>query len=69
MARKLTTEQVTNWRNMLLQLFGPAAFLLSSEDIEDIREHMQAEFDARSTPGLSGSTPGDYSSIAAAGNQ
>ena len=37
----LTDEQVKNWRNMLCQMFGPFAFIMSREAIEEYRARMQ----------------------------
>ena len=40
--KDLTDAQVENWRKVLSMSLGPAALLLSREDITKIRDNMQA---------------------------
>lgn len=51
MNKKLTPEQIKNWRLVLTNMFGPIAMLLSEEDIEKFRETMQKNVDKIDTMG------------------
>jgi hypothetical protein len=39
---KLTPEQIKNWRNILLGMIGPYALLMPDEEVQQIRDIMQA---------------------------
>jgi hypothetical protein len=43
--KKLTSEQIKNWRLVLTNMFGPIAMFLSEEDIEKFRDKVQADVD------------------------
>ena len=45
--RKLTDEQVKNWRSVLVSMIGPYALIASREEIQGIRDRMQAEMVVR----------------------
>ncbi len=42
---KLTPEQIKNWRKILPAVFGFSDFGLSDEDIQKLRDKIQAEAD------------------------
>ena len=48
---KLTPEQIKNWRNVLLGMLGPYALLMPDEDVQKMRDNMQAHFSAPNTQG------------------
>jgi len=47
MSDKLTDEQLKNWRRVLFLAYGPYASILSDDEIQEIRDIMQAGADAR----------------------
>jgi len=44
-AKRLTPEQIENWRKILVGMIGPYALLMSDEEIEILRNKMQARID------------------------
>jgi len=42
MVEKLTPEQIKNWRKILAGMIGPYAFLMPDEEVQAIRDRMQA---------------------------
>ena len=38
---KLSTEQVENWRRVLLMMVGPYALMMSEDEIQKYRDEMQ----------------------------
>jgi hypothetical protein len=42
----LTPEQIKHWRDMLVGMFGPWAFIMPEEDIQRMREHLQSDLDS-----------------------
>jgi hypothetical protein len=44
-AGKLTDEQIENWRRLLLPMCGVAVLFCSAEEIQALREKVQARFD------------------------
>jgi len=45
MTQKLTPEQIKNWRKILAGMLGPYALLMPDEEIQAIRDRMQARLD------------------------
>jgi len=45
MSEKLTSEQIENWRKVLVGVFGPYAMVMSNEQIQDYRDRMQGAVD------------------------
>ena len=45
MTKKLTPEQIKNWRKILAGMVGPYAFLMPDEEVQAIRDRMQARLD------------------------
>ena len=45
MTDKLTDEQLKNWRRVLFLSFGPFALIASDDEIQEIRDIMQAGAD------------------------
>ena len=45
MTKKLTPEQIKNWRKILAGMIGPYAFLMPDEEVQAIRDRMQARLD------------------------
>jgi len=43
MTEKLTDEQIENWRKVLCLQLGPYALLMPKEDIQRLRDKMQAQ--------------------------
>lgn len=41
---KLTPEQIANWRNMLRGIVGSYAMLMPDEEVQQMRDNMQAKF-------------------------
>lgn len=41
---KLIPEQIKNWRNVLLGMIGPYALMMPDEDVQKMRDNMQAQF-------------------------
>lgn len=46
MSEPLTSEQRENWRTMLVALLGPYALIASDDEIQTIRDRMQARVEA-----------------------
>ncbi len=40
---KLTPEQIENWRRVLGGMFGPYAYVASDDQIQQMRDNMQAQ--------------------------
>lgn len=45
MTKKLTSEQIENWRKALVITFGPYAMIMSDEQIQNYHDRMQASID------------------------
>lgn len=45
LVEEMTETQVENWRNVLMQMFGPYALIMSKEQIQAMRDKMQACLD------------------------
>lgn len=43
---KLTPEQIVNWRNILVRMIGPYALIMPYEDVQKMRDNMNALFNA-----------------------
>ena len=43
---KLTPEQIVNWRNILAGMIGPYALIMPYEDVQKMRDEMNAHFNA-----------------------
>jgi len=43
---KLTPEQIVNWRNILVGMIGPYALIMPYEDVQKMRDEMNAHFNA-----------------------
>jgi hypothetical protein len=40
---KLTPAQVKNWRNVLIGIIGPYASIMSDDEIEQFKKHVESE--------------------------
>lgn len=40
----LSPEQIKNWRNAMIGLLGPYALIISDEDVQKMRDNIQARF-------------------------
>lgn len=47
---KLTDEQVANWRKVMCSVLGPWALIMPREDVERLRDKMQALCNAEAKP-------------------
>lgn len=45
--KRLTTEQIANWRQVLTTMLGPYALLMTEEQIQCYRDRFQAVADAK----------------------
>lgn len=43
--KKLTPQQVEHWRNVLFRMIGPYAFIMPEEDVNSMREKLQADME------------------------
>jgi hypothetical protein len=43
---ELTPEQIVNWRNILLGMIGPYALIMPCEDVQKMRDEMNAHFNS-----------------------
>ena len=43
--RKLTPEQIANWRKMMSAQLGPYAYLMPDEDVQKYKDKMQERVD------------------------
>tara|TARA_R110000772_G_scaffold256012_2_gene372420 strand:+ start:1118 stop:1342 length:225 start_codon:yes stop_codon:yes gene_type:complete len=41
---KLTPAQIKNWRDILLGMLGPCALRMPDEDVQKMRDNIQAQF-------------------------
>ncbi|MDO8640820.1 MAG: hypothetical protein Q7R33_04700 [Nitrosarchaeum sp.] len=45
MDHKLTDKQIENWREVLYEMLGPYAYIMSKEAIQKYRDKLQLEAD------------------------
>lgn len=43
----LTPEQIERWKDLVFQVHGETAYLLSDEDVEELRDHLQDLFNQK----------------------